>query len=937
MVAQVSAPGAAFATLSSDEAIQLILADIPLFSVGIMAFGVLTFFFLMKRVDKWVFCLHVSVLVSFLAALFDLTQILVRGRQATDLGVDDAGVSGLLTAREVFYAFGNGLRFLFYWGFVATIPLGETIPEGTLMHSGSWQRWGILGTMLQWATLLLLVLSTIFQLVYRNIAAFEKIGAVYEAESTLEIILSSVFILKLLLNTWARFSVGSTTPPKGRMLASYTPVIVALLLSFWIAVGNVILFEFTETVLGRFLRAIELYILIVYMLTTSFYHLRHLSFFPIYRLPTKGPSRAPTFQRDSMLKDMNEKMALEASPVSPEPVKVDLLQVLEGQFRQQDMPPTVMRDSSRAATIENVSQHQSMAARLSTWLGVARPLPRPPPKDQVVQPWDVDTERGPSPTVQAAPVQPWQAVEQPRAESPPLPPPPTIDEDEQRGVSPIPEYAPRLSVVESDIASPAPSSRRELPPALDIIEPEEAQTPVPDRDWEDIEYSNAVRYSGVGENVVANALSQQYYQPQDQSRLRASNMLSPIPSRPESMDGDYLGSPYPMSPMGSAAVTPLPRSRPLPPMPRPGSQLLSPSSPLPPDSARSSMSIIRRRQTELDESIAALRLFSPSKMAFDVNTMPVPPAMFYQQYTQSDERSLSPSRSVESPELPTPSPDLTVATPRTLALPQSSARSDFSFSNFQHQPPLNRGSMDSGVIPQNSVVNVAIEAPSEVGDASRAVSPMGALQPPQMPAVSASRFSDASSVGSSREKKFDSLGTQYEITSFIGNLTVPGNPKDSTISSSSAVASEAGSANVAVATTAQFTRPTLITQFSAPSEAAPEGLAAPPQPSPIYSPIRTPSGGRRALPPIPQSATQPQPQQPITPTPVRQPITPQPTSTNPAPRFRRAVGLPPRPRLSVVNVDLAPVEEKTSPSDTASTLVSSPLSGSGTPTAGKRW
>ncbi|KAI0361775.1 hypothetical protein OH77DRAFT_461299 [Trametes cingulata] len=937
MVAQTAGPAAAFAKLSSDAAIQFILADIPIFTVGILAFGVLTFFFLMKRVDKWVFCLHVSALLAFLAALFDLSQILIRGRQATDLGLNTGGVSGLITAREVFYAFANGLRLLFYWGFVATIPLGETMPVGTTIHSGSWRRWGVLGVLLKWSTLLLVVLSIILQLVYRDVKVFEKIGAVYEAESTLEIILSAVFILKLLLNTWARFPVASTAPSKGSMLVQYAPVIVCLLFSFWIAVGNVILFEFTETVLGRFLRAIEMYILIVYMLTISFHHLRHLSFFPIYRPATKGPSRAGTFDRDSMVKVKDEKLAVASPPVAPTPVRVDLLQVLEQQFRQQEMPPTVTRDSSRAATIENVSQHQSMAARLSTWLGVARPLPRPPPQNVEVQPWDVDAERGPSPVAQEAPVQSWYAEEKPRMVSPPLPAPPTIDEDEQRGVSPIPDYVPRSEIAERDIASPAPSSTREYPPAPGIIEPQEGElTPVPERDWRDIEYSNAVRYSGIGEDVLANALRQQnYQQPQDGARLQPSDLLSPVPSRPGSLEAGYLGSPYPMSPIGSAAVTPLARSRPLPPMPRPDSTLLSPSSPLPPDSARSSnISILLRRQTELDESIAALRLFSPSKMTFDVNNMPVQPSAFYSSLAQpaSSGQRLSTVPSIESPELPVPSPDLTLATPRADRLPQSSAQSEFSFSNFQHQPPLNRGSMDSAVIP---AMGIAVEAPSEMGDGdgrSRAETPMSELEPPRMPAAMGSRFSDASSMADGRERRFDSLGTQYEITSFIGNLTVPASNKDSTISASSAAMSEEDSVSVAVATKAdlsavEYARPTLLL----PASQDDSSLAAPPQPSPVASPIRTTSGGRRALPPIPQPA-------PRSPSPPQtQPAQQRAQPANPPPRFRRAVGLPPRPRLEVVNVTPADERTSSSPSDTASTLVSSPLAaGSGTPTSGKQ-
>ncbi|KAH9857910.1 hypothetical protein C2E23DRAFT_746781 [Lenzites betulinus] len=943
MVAQSSSPGVAFASLSTDTAIQLILADVPFFAVGILAFGVLTFFFLMKRVDRLVFCLHVSVLLAFLAALFDLSQVLIRGEVAVDQGLNTAGVAGLITAREVFYAFSNGLRFLFYWGFVAAIPQGETMAEGSMMHSGSWQRWGILGSFLKWATLLLVVLVTIFQILYRDVQALEQIGPVYEVEAALEIITSAVFVLKLLLNTWARSPANSTAPSRGALLVQYAPMVLGLMFSLWIAAGNAILFNFTETALGRFLRAIELYILIVYMLSISFHHLRHLSFFPIYRPATKGPSRAPTFERNSVAKFDTEKGIAVSSPAPPTvPVRVDLMQVLEQQFRQQDdMPPTVMRDSSRAATVENVSQHQSMAARLSTWLAGARPLPRPPTRVQDVQPWDVDMERGPSPRSSYAPEQPWYAEEKPRLESPPLPLPP-VDEDEQRGVTPLPESATR-SEFERDIASPAPSSTREYPPAPGIIEPDsdEDLTPVPDRDWEDMEYSNAVRYSGVGEDMVAHALSQQYYEAPDTSRLLPlpTGGLSPAHSRMGSVDAGYIGSPYPMSPIGSAAVSPLPRSRPLPPMPRPLSQLLSPSSPMPPDSARSSnMSILLRRQTELDESIAALRLFSPSKMVFDMNKMPVQQSKFYDQLAQptiSDER-LSTVPSMESPELPAPSPDFTLATPRADRIPQSSAQSEFSFSQFQ--PPLNRGSMDSSVIPR---MGIAVEAPSEMDVSIRTPSPMSELMPPRMPAAMASRFSENSSIGEGRTQRTDSLGTQYEITSFIGNLTIPGSNKDSTISSSSVGISEDGSVDVAVArkadlSAAQYARPTLV--LPPPGDAA-EGLGVSSEPSPAMSPMRTPSGGRRALPPIPQPAAQqpsgiPRLAKPTSPQQPMSAARPSPPVSPPT-RFRRAVGLPPRPRLSVVN--LTPVEERTSPSDSPTTLVSSPQSGSGTPKAGNRW
>ncbi|TFK94342.1 hypothetical protein K466DRAFT_561168 [Polyporus arcularius HHB13444] len=907
MVSQSVAPGAAFRSLSPNDAIQFILADIPIFTVGILAFGTFTFFFLMKRVDRWVLCLHISVLLAFLAAVLDLSQLLSRGHSGHSKD-EAAGVNSLISAREIFYAFANTMRFVFYWGFVAMIPLGETIPEGNTMHSGSWRRWGMMGIFLKWSTVVIMLVITILQIVYREVDAFEKIGPVYEAEAALEIILSAIFILKLLLNTWVRYPVGSTTQTKGRILVQYAPIIVALLFSLWIAVGNVILFEFTETVLGRFMRALELYIALVYMLTISFHHLRHLSFFPIYRPATNGPSRANTFQRSSIEK-VDGFMDVKAAP---EPVKVDnLMQALEEQYRYaQAVPPTMERNSAKSAKVESAETRQSMAARLSTWLGVARPLPRPP-QDVQVQPWDVDTERGPSPIAQTAP----QSWEKPRIDALAIPTQVELDEDEQRGVSPLPDYAIRPPRV---VETAAPSPILSLKPNSSAMSVEDAEvgsvtSPVPNRDWQDIEYSNAVRYSGANEDVLANALKQKYYQQQNDSSTsiaRNIQVISPTSddeaSRPNSLAASqYAPSIYPMSPLASTAVTPLQRSRPLPPMPIQNrtSMLASPRSPVPPDSARSSnMSILLRQQNELDESIEALRQFSPSKQAFGMEAYspPVDSSAYYTQYSQDAPQrtgGLSPIPSMGTEEYRYPSPDSTLATPGPDRVLQSSAQSEF---YFEHQPPLNRSSMDSGVMP----------APLPVAELGRPASPAGALAPPPMPG---SRFSDASSIGSrSQRKVIGSMGTQYDITSFVGNLTVPVNPKDSVLSASSAVSDDG---SVGVTTVArpgfmQLARPTLVMQATRTEE-------TPAQSSPVRS------ASTRALPQIPKPASQTETQ------------TPPAQSEQPPPRFRRAVGLPARPRLSVRN--LTPVDEKlASPSDTA-TLVTSPQSGSGTPMTGKAW
>ena len=634
------------------------------------------------------------------------------------------------------------------------------------------------------------------------------------------------------------------------------------------------------------MRAIEVYIAVVYMLTISFHHLRHLSFFPVYRPATRSNS----FKRHSIEKSGEMLMA----NIIPEQKKVDLAEVIQENYRTaQEVPQTIERNSARSAKVESANQHQSMAARLSTWLGVTQPQQVP------VQSWDVDTERGASP-VENAIITPWYAPEpqEDRTPSAELVAPPALDDHERRGPSPTSD-----SPVEKTQELPPWSAPPSAALPVEIADKEPEMIAVPDRDWQDLEYSNAVRDSGIGVDVLARALSQKHYKAQDDSPMTANIQVVAPPSddeaslRPDSIDA--TSQYYPASPLASTTATPLARSRPLPPMPvpsRPTSMLPSPISPMVPDSARSSnISVLVRRQNELDESIAALRLFSPSKQQFDVNQAPGNSATNdYYQYSQdpSGAAAFGPSTETESAAYGESwtSPDFPLTTPRTK--PQSSARSEFF---FDQQPPLNRMSADSAVIPVENQVKASNQ-----------------LAPPRMPV---SRFSDGSSVGD-REARIDSMGTQYDITSFVGNLTVPMNHA-SMMSSTSAAYSEEGSVNVAtIADPPTFARPTLVTQ---------RGTLPLPQVPPMPA-MATSLAARRALPPIPQPTSLLQ---------VPQVQAPMPVATGDAPpRFRRAVGLPahPRPQLSVRN--LTPVQEKSSPSDTA-TLVTSPLSGSGTPLTGK--
>lgn len=149
-------------------------------------------------------------------------------------------VSGIIIAREVGFGFSTGLRLLFYWAFVAQPPRAEQLLPMTRkgIHSGAWNRWGIIGTLLQWATGAMIVAVFVIQLIWRIEQDFIGPTNLYNADAGIEIILSAVFLLKLGLNTSLCISA-----PKIRVMMSYSGFIIALILSIGIGLGNLVTCE----------------------------------------------------------------------------------------------------------------------------------------------------------------------------------------------------------------------------------------------------------------------------------------------------------------------------------------------------------------------------------------------------------------------------------------------------------------------------------------------------------------------------------------------------------------------------------------------------------------------------------------------------------------------------------------------------------------------
>ncbi|KAF8167965.1 hypothetical protein B0H34DRAFT_683800 [Crassisporium funariophilum] len=261
--------------LSGDSAIESILADIPLFCEGIMGIGVFTFLFLTKQVKLLSMFLYGSSLLAFAAATLDLSQVLARGRSNAAKGIGLNDVLGLIFAREIFLALSLASLNLFFWTLVAQCPRGERpavksdLPmdnrRGMSLHSASWSRWGYFGTILKWGSLGALLSVPLLHVLWIFLPAQRKYAAIYVAESTLQTTLLAVFILKLLLNIY----ISPVGPSWNAFGANFAPI-SALVIGLGIGVGNLILFSFSETCLGRFLRAAEVYILILHNLYATF-------------------------------------------------------------------------------------------------------------------------------------------------------------------------------------------------------------------------------------------------------------------------------------------------------------------------------------------------------------------------------------------------------------------------------------------------------------------------------------------------------------------------------------------------------------------------------------------------------------------------------------------------------------------------------------------
>jgi hypothetical protein len=197
------------------------------------------------------FWLFASALLAFVAVVVDLGKILAdETARGTTLAASLPGIR----AREILLALSIGFRFLFYWSYVAEPPRkylsaapfkfrikSESTHEP---HSASWTRWGWPGKFLGVSLLAAIVIITALQIVWRVDHQFHQYSSVYATDAALELLVSFLFLLKLLLNT---VTVDSPDNMPVHTFKECLAPICGLLVNITIGVGGLLLCELSSS------------------------------------------------------------------------------------------------------------------------------------------------------------------------------------------------------------------------------------------------------------------------------------------------------------------------------------------------------------------------------------------------------------------------------------------------------------------------------------------------------------------------------------------------------------------------------------------------------------------------------------------------------------------------------------------------------------------
>ncbi|PVG04628.1 hypothetical protein CPB86DRAFT_720926 [Serendipita vermifera] len=249
--------------LTQNAWLEQVTTDIPFLTIGIVAIAAGTTLLLTQRLSIPAGCILISAFIAFNGAILDYARLLQVVNPAPD-----SGSTAIVVLREVCLAISISLNYLFFLLYLGRPPRGEFAlndrARARQQSPSAWAYWGIFGYITQailfGGTIAVAVLEVIWRVSSR------PPSGVYMADGILQGILAAAFLGKTFLNAYL-----SPLRPKWKTFRNYLPIILALSLRLGIVLASEFCTGFTEAPLGRFLQAVQLYILIVFLLVSPYY------------------------------------------------------------------------------------------------------------------------------------------------------------------------------------------------------------------------------------------------------------------------------------------------------------------------------------------------------------------------------------------------------------------------------------------------------------------------------------------------------------------------------------------------------------------------------------------------------------------------------------------------------------------------------------------
>jgi len=168
--------------------------------------------------------LYLSSFFAFFGVILTVGQVLAHGVT----GILDPGfVHGLQIARGLSFGLSIGLNYLFFWHLAEQYPSSQSSSTRPRCTDGKF-----LGLVLKWSLLALILIILVLQVAWRITFLGVRFRRLYISEATIEIIVSSLLLLKLVLN--ASLNRG------WQHIRLYITPSLALCISTGLAIGNLI-------------------------------------------------------------------------------------------------------------------------------------------------------------------------------------------------------------------------------------------------------------------------------------------------------------------------------------------------------------------------------------------------------------------------------------------------------------------------------------------------------------------------------------------------------------------------------------------------------------------------------------------------------------------------------------------------------------------------